>query len=402
MNDESERGYLGLAALMRLNFEGQSLQSIAEELIRRAKADPGNAASMLDLAIALELNLQPELARAAQAEALKTQALYHLPAAGDTSLRLLALMAPGDISTNAPLDLLLEDSDVSLDLLYVGAGVAPAKELPDHDVMFVAMGESEATRPLLQQLEPVVAAWPRPVINPPRKILQTSRDEAYARLHPLPKVAMPAVKRIERAALEQVLCGKAAIEGLSIPAFPFIIRPLDSHAGHDLERIGSSADLRAYLDKVKKGCFFVSPFVDYKSPDGLYRKYRLALIDGTPFAVHMAISSHWMIHYLNAGMRESKEKRAEEARFMENFHADFAIRHHLALSGIHEALALDYLVIDCAETPSGELLVFEVDTGGVVHALDPPDIFPYKRPAMERIFAAFRELLSQRARSAKG
>ena len=141
----------------------------------------------------------------------------------------------------------------------------------------------------------------------------------------------------------------------------------------------------------------MSPFIDYSSADGLYRKYRVALVDGVPFAVHMAISEHWMVHYLNAGMRENAARRAEEARFMAHFESDFAIRHHLALSGLHEALGLDYVVVDCAETPGGELLVFEVDTGGVVHALDPPEIFPYKRPALEKLFRAFRQLLSRRA-----
>ena len=165
MTEPASSGFMGLAALMRRGFEGQSLQPIAEELIRRAQADAHDAAPMLDLSIALELNFQPALARAAQAEALKMQALYRLPAARGPGLRLLALMAPGDLSTNAPLDLLLEDSDVALDLLYVGPGVAPAEELPEHDVMFVAVGESEATHALLEQLEPVVAAWPRPVIH---------------------------------------------------------------------------------------------------------------------------------------------------------------------------------------------------------------------------------------------
>jgi len=68
---------------------------------------------------------------------------------------------------------------------------------------------------------------------------------------------------------------------------------------------------------------------------------------------------------------------------MADFDTEFARRHHVALGGIHTALGLDYLVIDCAETRDGKLLFSKIDTGAVIHAMDPVDIFPYKGPANE-------------------
>ncbi len=50
--------------------------------------------------------------------------------------------------------------------------------------------------------------------------------------------------------------------------------------------------------------FFISRFIDYSGKDGLFRKFRVALIDGKPYACHMGVSSNWMIHYVNAGMYE--------------------------------------------------------------------------------------------------
>ena len=123
-----------------------------------------------------------------------------------------------------------------------------------------------------------------------------------------------------------------------------------------------------------------------------------ALIGGRPYAVHMAISEHWMIHYLNADMTGSTEKRAEEARFMATFDDDFAARHAEALRAIAERIDLDYIQFDCGETRDGQLLVFEVGTNMVVHAMDPPDLFPYKRPQMEKVFSAFQALLRSHAR----
>src|ERR1700680_1865526 len=98
----------------------------------------------------------------------------------------------------------------------------------------------------------------------------------------------------------------------------------------------------AYLRERAEGEFYIAPFVDYRGPDGLFRKYRIALIDGEPFACHMAISEHLMVHYLKAGMRESAEKRAEEARFMAGFDNDFRRRHATAFRAIAERVGLDY------------------------------------------------------------
>lgn len=390
--------YMGLAALMRLTFEGQDLRPVAERLIQRAQADPSDAAALMDLATTLELNFKPDIALATQKQALQMQALYHLPEPEEPGLRLLALMAPGDLTTNAPLAFLLEDSDVALDLLYVGQDVAPVAELPEHDVLFVAIGESQANHSLLDQLQPVIDTWPRPVLNVPRHIVRTSRDGAHALLHDVPGIVMPAARRIERDDLERLGRGEAPLwQWLPEATFPVLVRPVDSHAGHDLARLDAPDAIRAYLEPLAETRFFISPFMDYRDSDGLFRKYRIVLVDGQPYAGHMAISDHWMIHYLNAGMRDSATKRAEEAHFMERFEAEFACRHAAALAAIHQRLELDYLVIDCAETGEGHLLVFEVDTGAVVHSMDPPGLFPYKPPAMRKVFEAFRALLARKA-----
>src|ERR1019366_2318631 len=68
-----------------------------------------------------------------------------------------------------------------------------------------------------------------------------------------------------------------------------------------------------------------------------------------PFVCHMAIPQHWMIHYLNAGMRNDAAKRAEEARFMANFDSDFGVRHAAAFRTIADRSGLEYLPIDCGD-----------------------------------------------------
>ena len=387
---------IGLPTLMTMAFRGVDLTPLGQRLIARAQADPADANALLDLSVVLQLKESREIGLAAQAQALQLQQLYRLPArAGAAAIRLLALMAPGDLMANAPLEFLLQDSDVALDMLYLVPGM-PFPPLPAHDLIIIAVCESDQNRALLRQLAMLAPSWPCPVLNAPGAIGQTAREAAHAVLASAPGVDIPASARIGRHDAARLGAGELAPgDVLAHGAFPLIIRPVDSHAGHGLMKIDAPVALGEYLQAMPEPEFLVSQFVDYRGADGLYRKYRVALIDGEPYAVHMGISAQWMIHYLNAGMSERAEKRAEEAHFMATFDAGFARRHADGLRAIAARMALDYVVIDCAETRQGRLLLFELDTGAVVHAMDPVELFAYKRPQMHKVFAAFRGLLAR-------
>lgn len=393
---------IGVAPLMRRAFANEDMGPLARALLARAEAHPGDAHALLDLSTVLQLTRQRDVALALQAQALAMQTLYALPARRPApGLRLLALMGPGDLMANTPVEFLLEDGDVALDLLYLTPDAGWPDSVPEHDVMLVAVAESAANAPLLRRLAPLVAGWPRPVLNLPERIAMLSRDGACAVLRGLAGVDMPLTVRAGRADVQALAAGAIGL-GALLPGdrFPIIVRPVGSHAGHDLAQIGSGAALADYLARVDAGQFYLSRFVDYRGADGLFRKYRVALIDGRPFICHFAVSSHWMIHYLNAGMGESAEKRAEEAARMADFDAAFAARHAAALAAIHARTGLDYLGIDCAETRGGDLLIFEVDNAMVVHAMDAEELYPYKKPVMRKLFSAFRQLLENARRRA--
>jgi len=177
--------------------------------------------------------------------------------------------------------------------------------------------------------------------------------------------------------------------------YPILVRPVGSHGGKNLAKVDDAAALEAYLrprvDSVPE-CF-ISPFVDYRGPDGLFRKYRIVFFQGRPQLCHLALSTNWMIHYLSAGMSDDATKRAEEARAMETFEDDFAQRHREALAAVAARLGLDYVVVDCGETPDGRLLVFEADIAMVIHSMDSPTLFPYKHVQMAKVFTAFRAMI---------
>jgi glutathione synthase/RimK-type ligase-like ATP-grasp enzyme len=305
-------------------------------------------------------------------------------------------MAEGDFMANTPVDFLLEGSGITLSMLYIAPGAASPAAIPEHDIALVAVGESDDNRIVLEALQPVVRTWPAPVLNDPARIAQLSRDGAYALLHSAPGLVVPPTVRIERTALTAT---PAAVAGLS---YPIIVRPIASHAGQGLAKLDGPAAAQQYLDKHRDAELYVSPFIDYSGADGLFRKYRIAFVAGRPYPVHMAISEHWIVHYLSAGMDDRAERRAEEARFMSDFDGDFARRHATPLRALAERTGLDYFAIDCGETKDGALLLFEADVAMIVHAMDPPEKYPYKQPAMRKLFAAFADLLRNRAATAIG
>ncbi len=385
---------IGLAPLMRKAFAEEDLKPIAAELIERATNNPHDAHAYMDLATVLLLSGHAETALSTQMLALQMQALYSIAAKRETTIRLLVLMTNGDLMANTPVEFLVEDSDIALTLLYVGEGIPAITELPEHDVLFVAIGEADDKRDLLLSLEAIVKDWPRPVLNYPARIAELGRDRACALMQSASTIEMPTAVRITRAQMQALADEQCSLETL-IPAtdFPIIARPLGSHAGNGLRKIVSVDAVADYLQAVPSEEFYIARFVDYRSSDGLFRKYRIMLIDGQAYISHMGISKHWMIHYLNAGMTDSAEKRAEEARFMADFDTDFAQRHAQAFAEIHQRTGLDYVGIDCGETADGKLLIFEVDSDMIVHAMDPVDMFPYKQAPMQKLFAAFRALL---------
>jgi glutathione synthase/RimK-type ligase-like ATP-grasp enzyme len=396
-NHTEQQPLIGLAKLMRMTIAGVDLAPLGTQLVARAGAGSGtaDANAFMDLSTLLILRGEKALALDMQAQALQLQQIYTPPTvAGPSAIRVLAMMGPGDLMANTPLELIVENSDVALNMFYVSPQLPIPPSLPDHDVLFVSIGESDENLPLLKEIESVIKSWPRPVLNTPDRIALLARDSVCALLKSAPGVDIPETARISRLALEQIGRNELTVTAmLADGAFPLIVRPVDSHAGNGLVKLDDPAAIADYLGTMPEDEFYISRFVDYRGEDGQFRKYRIVMIEGHPYVCHMAISSHWMIHYLNAGMMESAEKRAEEERCMVNFDEDFAIRHKEAFQAIWERMGLDYLGIDCGETADGKLLVFEIDGSMVIHAIDPVDVFPYKQPQMQKVFAAFREML---------
>jgi hypothetical protein len=393
-----ENTVFGPAHLTRLAFEQRDITSTLNDLCKRLLHNAADSAALLDLSLVLLIAGRREESLQAQSAALEISRTYVVMRGQHKTFRVLAFMAPGDLMSNTPVDFLLEDSGMSLVLYYVDEHSSSLEDVPDHDIAFMAISESTENAPVLRHMKHLLGNWHGPILNNhPEQILEMTRDAVANRFSDNAWVFAPLSRRLERTNIERAMRNKNSRLLLS-PAtdFPVIVRPVGTHAGEGMEKITDVKGLSAYFNTRKEQEFYICPFIDYRSTDQLFRKYRIAFIDGKAFPCHLAISNTWMVHYLNANMDKHLSRRMEEEQWFNNFDA-FAERHCQAFATLQQVFPLDYFAVDCAIMTDDRLLVFEADVAMLVHNMDAPEIYPYKAAAMRRLSAAFQDLLRRRA-----
>ncbi len=300
---------IGMARLFAIGFGDGDFGDIIAALTRRVEADPADAAAQFDLGTILMLNGYEKEGLDCQAQAIGLSHFFRQPATGGGKpLGLLMLATPGGLMANTPAHFLLEGAGITLDTAFVGSKGELPGPLPPHDVLLVGIGESDETASLLRALAPRLAQWPKPVLNQPLHVLRLARERLRKTLEPAHGIHVPITVRVDREVLERLARGEIATADLLGGAdYPIIARPAGSHAGKGLRKLESAADVRVYCGEREGENFTIAPFVDYRSDDGDFRKYRIAMIGGRPFVCHVAVGRRWMLHYLNAGMKESEE-----------------------------------------------------------------------------------------------
>jgi glutathione synthase/RimK-type ligase-like ATP-grasp enzyme len=177
---------------------------------------------------------------------------------------------------------------------------------------------------------------------------------------------------------------------------PVLVRPFGSHGGQNLVKLESAGEL-AELVASNAESYYVTNYLDYRSDDGCYRKYRIVFVDRRPYPYHLAIGDHWMIHYETAGMLTEQWKRDEELSFLEDPSSVIGAKAMVAVEAIGRKLDLDYCGLDFSILPDGSVLVFEANATMLIHPEDKHEILRFKNLFVQRIFDAFNTLLSRTA-----
>ena len=314
--------------------------------------------------------------------ALRKQRLYPARPSTDPTLKVLALMAPGPWSANAPLDFALDRQRVQLSRLYLTESVPP-ETLQPYDTVINAIGEAEAAQGAIAIARSLSAQTPKTIVNDPAHSWKTERTKLSAALANVAGCRVPQTRRVKRDAL--------TLER----SFPMVVRPVDSHGGRGAAKIESRTALAQYLKERPEQRFDVSPFVEYRSADGYYRKYRIAIVAGAPYAYHLAISAEWLVHYIGSETPSTPWMQQEEERFLSDPASVFA-NWSSVFPSIAQALGLDYFAIDCGLLSTGEVLIFEADIASLIHCREPAGSYKYRY--VPQIFTALQGLLQTSAR----
>ena len=345
-------------------------------------------------------NLLAELGEAAAARehrrrGFERQALTTLPYRGaGTPLSLLLLVSAE--GGNIPLRPLLDDRTF-LTHVIVAEHFDAAAPLPAHALVFNSIGDADLCRPALAAAEAILARTSAPVLNPPAKVAPTGRIDNAARLGTLPDVITPRMASLARA----VLLGADAPDRLAELGlhFPLLLRAPGFHTGRHFVRVERAEDLTAAVATLPGEALTAIEPLPAQSADGLWRKYRVMLVGGGLYPLHLAVSRHWKVHYFTAAMAEDAAFRQEEAAFLADMPQALGPRARAALAAVRDTLGLDYAGIDFALDREGRVLLFEANATMVVNPPDPDPRFAYRRAAVERIHAAVRSMLIERSRS---
>jgi hypothetical protein len=209
----------------------------------------------------------------------------------------------------------------------------------------------------LERLAKLLRGYRGRVINRPEAVLRSTRYQVAKRLAGTPGLRVPRVLRL-RNPKPNAAAAAIAKAGLS---FPLIVRKAGTHTGdiiglvEDDERLDSAC--------AGGGEFVITEFVDFASPDGLYRKYRLWAFGRRTILKQMIISDQWNIHNhdRNRIMAGDDKLIAEEKRMMRRSEGDFAPAVHAMFDAVRERMGLDVFGMDFGILPSGEAVLFEAN-----------------------------------------
>ena len=361
----------------------------AEQSCRQALTlDSGLVAAHRNLAALAESRGDTATAREHWQAAFARQSAFLEPAyeSGPARTVLVPLVAG---SGNVPIRHLLPRSRNAL-IKWCIEHARPGESVgfPRYDLVFNAIGDPDEGATAAPHLATFIATCDRPVLNPPDRVAATRRDRLPALLGTLPGVVVPPVLRLEAnerpadAAIRAGLCA------------PLLIRPAGAHGGDGVSLIESEAALAAVPAGAER---YLTAFHDYRSPDGLWRKYRAVFVGGEVLPYHLAASDSWLVHYWTAGMDIHPARRGEEARFLDDPAAVLGTPTWDAVCAVGQRIGLDWCGIDFARLADGRIVVFEANATMSVHPEDEGGPFAYKNPAVRAILDAFEAMLDRTA-----
>jgi glutathione synthase/RimK-type ligase-like ATP-grasp enzyme len=390
---ENPMGHVNLAnLLLRANQHEQARGHYEAAL----KADPDHAGAHQGLGAVLADNGDRDSAQEHFRKGFRGHAISTLPYRGtQPPIALLQLVSSG--GGNIPTASFLDDC-IFLTSVIVTDHLDPSLPLPPHQLIFNTIGDADLCEPALEAAARLIARSSAPVINDPRAIMKTGRISNAIRLGAVPGVVTPRTIAIPR----DVLAGPGGIEAIADHqfSFPLLLRSPGYHTGRNFIIVENATQLSAAAASLPGSELLVIEYLDARGHDGSARKFRVMMIGGKIYPLHLAISRDWKVHYFTSDMADKPDHRLEEAKFLADMPAVLGEKATRALQGIRDALGLDYAGIDFGVNADGDLLLFEANATMVIAVPDNDARWAYRRTAITKILEAVVAMLRQKSGAA--
>ena len=382
-DDSDLRGQLG-----KVCFElGETGDALAQ-FERAIALAPEQAENFYWIGAIRQARGELEAARTAYAHAVQMHPILRRPAIkSPPAFRALALFAP--FVGNTPVEFLFKDCAYQTSILSLLPGSEPDIGLlaREADVVVNLVSDADQGAEVLPLATAIARSLGKPVVNDPAKIQNTTRDATAVALAGIDGCRVPRTVRIA--------AGVGLPAGLDL-AFPMLARQAGLHGGDIFEKFDDVATLEAFLAAHADHDRYAIDYIDYRSADGFFRKYRFLFIGEEILPYHLAIGDDWKLHRDSTEMGRHAWMQDEEERFLRTPEQVFGTAHDEALRVIRGRIGLDYFGIDCGLDRDGNLVVFEVNASMLVHDQNPE--FPYKDQYISRIKVAFDAMLGRVAR----
>src|SRR5579871_465387 len=379
--------------LANLLLRGSRYQQAREHYETALKIDPDHAQAHQGLGAALADLGDREAAADHFRKGFRGHAVSTLPYRGDKApIRLLQLVSSG--GGNIPTGLFLDDTRF-LTTVVVADFLEPNPALPQHQLIFNTIGDADLCRVALEAACRITTQAKVGVINDPVAVMKTGRIDNAARLGKLAGVRTAKTLAIPR----EALADRDRVRLLEAKgfAFPLLLRSAGYHTGRNFVRIERADDLAAAAESLPGKELLAIEYLDATGQDGKPRKYRVMMIDGKLYPLHLAISNDWKVHYFTADMADKPDHRREEAAFLEDMPAVLGEKAMAALERVRAALGLDYAGIDFGISANGDLLLFEANATMVIAKPGKEAHWAYRHAAIDRVLEAATAMLVRRS-----
>lgn len=264
--------------------------------------------------------------------------------------------------------------------------------LARYDQVLNLITDPDQHRQSLETLRKLLRGYRGQVINRPEAILRSTRDLVAKRLAGIDGLRVPGAVRLRNARPGAAL---AAAERAGI-AFPAILRRAGTHGGNIVGRVDSLDELRSGLSD--PGDYLLTEFVDFRSADGLYRKYRLWSFGGKAVLRHMLISDNWNVHVRERArfMAERPQLIDEEIRALGRSEGALPEAIHALFRAVQERMGLDFFGMDFGIDGEGRAVLFEANATMSFFPLVAHPRFAYLERILAPARAAFEAMLAGR------